>query len=148
MKSVCLLIPVETAYIWEALTGADSTTAKAALCSCRFVLTPPNGGRCSFVSNPRFSAPDTILARDSLAFHQWLGPTLSGYFPNRDSTQAAEKVGRGECGSRSAQAHAGGHGEYMIHDEKPSRAVSVWSGPFLWVGVRVMYPHSVMWIHS
>jgi hypothetical protein len=26
--------------------------------------------------------------------------------------------------------------------------VSVWSGPFLWVGVRVMYPHSVMWIHS
>src|SRR5258706_15782972 len=23
-----------------------------------------------------------------------------------------------------------------------------WSGPFLWVGVRVMYPHSVMWIHS
>src|ERR1700688_1795111 len=26
--------------------------------------------------------------------------------------------------------------------------VSVWSWPFLWVGVRVMYPHSVMWIHS
>jgi hypothetical protein len=29
-----------------------------------------------------------------------------------------------------------------------SSNVSVWSGPFLWVGVRVMYPHSVMWIHS
>jgi hypothetical protein len=28
------------------------------------------------------------------------------------------------------------------------RRVSVWSGPFLWMGVRVMYPHSVMWIHS
>jgi hypothetical protein len=26
--------------------------------------------------------------------------------------------------------------------------VSVWSGPVLWVGVRVMYPRSVMWIHS
>jgi hypothetical protein len=26
--------------------------------------------------------------------------------------------------------------------------VTLWSGPFLWVGVRVMYPHSVMWIHS
>jgi hypothetical protein len=24
---------------------------------------------------------------------------------------------RGECGSRSAKAHAGCHGEYMIHDE-------------------------------
>ena len=26
--------------------------------------------------------------------------------------------------------------------------VSVWSGPLFWVGVRVMYPHSVMWIHK
>jgi hypothetical protein len=26
--------------------------------------------------------------------------------------------------------------------------VSVLSWPLLWVGVRVMYPHSVMWIHS
>lgn len=25
--------------------------------------------------------------------------------------------------------------------------VSLWSGLFLWVGVRFMYPHSVMWIH-
>jgi hypothetical protein len=32
--------------------------------------------------------------------------------------------------------------------ERMSFCVSVWSGPFLWVGVRVMYPHSVMWIHS
>jgi type I restriction enzyme M protein len=35
-----------------------------------------------------------------------------------------------------------------IASEKPWTKVSVWSWPLLWVGVRVMYPHSVMWIHS
>jgi hypothetical protein len=36
----------------------------------------------------------------------------------------------------------------MIYESDRKNDVSVWSGPFLWVGVRVMYPHSVMWIHS
>ncbi len=43
------------------------------------------------------------------------------------------------CWMRERRERYANHGSY---------AVSVSSGPFLWVGVRVMYPHSVMWIHS
>jgi Phospholipase A2. len=56
-------------------------------------------------------------------------------------------AGSGGMGVPTNNADAGA----MMHDycyHQGGFTVSVWSGPLLWVGVRVMYPHSVMWIHS
>ena len=71
--------------------------------SCRGQLVGCASGKLTRIRapDPHFRArPDQVRPGSANVRHIW-----------------AAHRSRGECGSRSAQAHAGHHGEYMIHDE-------------------------------